>query len=1160
MDPLQSSPVPCNNSLSSDSDSTADKFDNDPVFRSPVLSSPLLFKAGKARRSQEESPLKHVSAALEQDGKENIIINDAIQSDSSIVLVQFSEEAMKSKRSLKLKRRLVSANAIGTIENDPFPAEESLFQEPALPQEVADASIPFAQSVRDVVVSEDEQELPLLANVLDHMEAHSASIPRIHDTENSLGSAETIDFHENGEDDEDDNPTPDKLRKPSGRKRSEMQRETERLLRDVNITLEPKYLKRDMKSFIGRFKNTSGTEQQASISITETVDVTASSVTAITTVTEETQCTTAETSIRNHVDTGYLEATPEVAVENKSQISSKFLLMKEKLENISSDEEMEIMDKSPDDKLSQVLSQKFGISAATSQKRSTNPEKLSWKEFKAKNIKTAKLSEAKKRHKPIADTKVEDKGEATQSEAVQEQEEAPIDKIDNSGEIVFQNQDDENVSKTPLDESDESEAEMTDGSESSDIDYGSGSEQSVAGDKDHSSSDLDQEELMKSEDEDDDDIIIPKKVSRRAQNAVVIDEDQPLASPQQDWSGFQATLAPHNPEPAVEEKSKTLFAMFERIKDLKSKNNISTRISPSPVAVANGESQVPAASFDDTYERSQPAVSPTIPLGALSALSAVVSHKTKLDDDEVSLKSLKFNRDQIQSMDNDSIAETSTVRSYESEPQNLTMSQEERLQLQNERLSMFEEMEEVPTTQYPHTSELDLIDTLNHKNPLHTDGRPRLKRLQRATEIIAEEEEIELKPAEKKVKKLDDSGTRQRIDFVEEEAEVEEDEYMNLGGLDGDQLEAEKILKEELAAFIDEDEETIAKMSIRELEERLMQDESVRKFFNEQLRESDLKETKVLVRDIATGKILERRKHGKTLAKDRIELDKFGRAEDEEEDENAMKELDDADYGFFGDIISKYVAMRKEAQRKKQVQKRKRAVGALDDESTNGASQMNLPDTDEYDWTNENTVGEITIAPGQFIETDMDKLEEKLKNQSIVKRTEERIAAEGEKQSLSEQTSKVSDTLPIVKRKVVCGSPNRKSFFRRDPNSNIANVSAYSSPHPELKHLSADQLRKLSPSSLYRMKQMLGASDNEWKSMNLTTVSGKEKAKFANANTNSDAKRKTSAFTIRGSSGSGTSIPAPPTNTLRKSGTLSKAPEVSKKKRSNVLLNLLGKK
>lgn len=41
-----------------------------------------------------------------------------------------------------------------------------------------------------------------------------------------------------------------------------------------------------------------------------------------------------------------------------------------------------------------------------------------------------------------------------------------------------------------------------------------------------------------------------------------------------------------------------------------------------------------------------------------------------------------------------------------------------------------------------------------------------------------------------------------RTDFVDNEAEIEDDEYMHAGGLDGDRAELDKVLAEELADFV----------------------------------------------------------------------------------------------------------------------------------------------------------------------------------------------------------------------------------------------------------------------------------------------------------------------------------------------------------------------
>jgi hypothetical protein len=167
----------------------------------------------------------------------------------------------------------------------------------------------------------------------------------------------------------------------------------------------------------------------------------------------------------------------------------------------------------------------------------------------------------------------------------------------------------------------------------------------------------------------------------------------------------------------------------------------------------------------------------------------------------------------------------------------------------------------------------DLESSMQLDMTKDTEERPKLKRLVRTVDIVSDEEDNESDDeddegvAQDQVVANKESNTppatdeRPKTNFLEEEAEVEDDEFMNIGGADGDGVEAEAALREELATFIDEDEEVIRTMTLAEMEEWMKQDEKVRLFFNEQLREKDLKDTKELVKDIATGKILDKRKH-----------------------------------------------------------------------------------------------------------------------------------------------------------------------------------------------------------------------------------------------------------------------------------------------------------
>jgi hypothetical protein len=224
--------------------------------------------------------------------------------------------------------------------------------------------------------------------------------------------------------------------------------------------------------------------------------------------------------------------------------------------------------------------------------------------------------------------------------------------------------------------------------------------------------------------------------------------------------------------------------------------------------------------------------------------------------------------------------------------------------------------------------------------------------------------------------------------FVENEAEVEEDENMYQGGMDGDALEAEKALREELAAFIDEDDETLKGLTIEELQHRIKQNESVWRLFNEQQRESELKETKELVKDIATGKILDKRKHKINIdPSTAAELDKFGRLEDDDErNTGTLRELDDLkDYGMFGDLIGRVMA---EQRKQRSTQRKRKHLAETEEDKLNGPTANWVGDgEDDNDWTNDGTAaGGVSLGPGEFIETDLDKLEERVKRRTLLQR------------------------------------------------------------------------------------------------------------------------------------------------------------------------------
>ena len=100
-----------------------------------------------------------------------------------------------------------------------------------------------------------------------------------------------------------------------------------------------------------------------------------------------------------------------------------------------------------------------------------------------------------------------------------------------------------------------------------------------------------------------------------------------------------------------------------------------------------------------------------------------------------------------------------------------------------------------------------------------------------------------------------------------------------------------------------------------------------------------------------------------------------------------MRDLEDAsDYGLFGDIIHKYIENRRRDQQER-LRKRKRQDRNLDESGQPiGQNQGDDSDDAEPDWTNEHNLGGIQIAPGQVIETDMDRLEEKMKRRMLLER------------------------------------------------------------------------------------------------------------------------------------------------------------------------------
>jgi hypothetical protein len=235
--------------------------------------------------------------------------------------------------------------------------------------------------------------------------------------------------------------------------------------------------------------------------------------------------------------------------------------------------------------------------------------------------------------------------------------------------------------------------------------------------------------------------------------------------------------------------------------------------------------------------------------------------------------------------------------------------------------------------------------------------------------------------------------------FIEQEAADESDDELDEAMLrkkklneaeDEELIDLDDAELEELAEFVEKDFESLKQMSRKELQEFLRQDDLVRNLFLEQERNDAFRETKELVKDIATGKILDKRKHKGVTGG--TEADKFGRTEEDDRyrmDEDLLK-LDDAkDYGEFGDIIAKYQAKNK--KKNKLLQKRNRHNLNQDGNQENGADGTNVAnpgDTNQEDddWTNEkqNHAGAVQLAPGEFITTDLDMLEDKLRRKRML--------------------------------------------------------------------------------------------------------------------------------------------------------------------------------
>lgn len=629
----------------------------------------------------------------------------------------------------------------------------------------------------------------------------------------------------------------------------------------------------------------------------------------------------------------HVEQQPEKTEEPAK--SFKYTLQTMKQQSLDSDDsDMEIVEKVDvkkniiEELRSKSRRKRNSMSPKEEQKKIK--KQLSWRDERLIKLKQARIIEAKKRQRSEPEKQAVAEGDKEKEESVENGENDVVEKtVDPAEDVKDSGKMDEEY------EEEESEASFTDSS---------------ASDSGESNSESEDSENEGDESEDEHEI----KPTRK-QKLIVDDEEEKDDS----WmEEFEPTAVASSVPPMAPK----MADFFERIQE-----------KVSEISAAAVESQVPEPSFYNEQSEAvpEPSHQPNDP-------------NMMDEDDESYFQTIQIAFDNVSVDGNDSVDETMTERSVTPSQLLLTDSQREELLRETEQiLADTQDDTESVTNEGSIIRELSLIDTLKHATDQKSNTKG-LKRLMRAEEVIAEDD-APLLPKTFKQKKVIDDVPQKKTAFVENEAEVEEDEFMFEGGADGDRLDNEKALREELAAFIDEDEEVIAKMTLKELEERLKQDDQVRKLFNLQVRDKELKDTKVLVRDIATGKILEKRKHGQDVSV--TELEKFGRAMDEEEDENALKELDTADYGLFGDIVNKYMAIRREAQRKNELKKRKRQGGNGSDDEKETEKKMFIFEDDDADWTNEtNVAGGVQITGGHVIETDMEKLEEKVKRQAVVSR------------------------------------------------------------------------------------------------------------------------------------------------------------------------------
>ncbi|KAI3650678.1 hypothetical protein MP228_004159 [Amoeboaphelidium protococcarum] len=244
-----------------------------------------------------------------------------------------------------------------------------------------------------------------------------------------------------------------------------------------------------------------------------------------------------------------------------------------------------------------------------------------------------------------------------------------------------------------------------------------------------------------------------------------------------------------------------------------------------------------------------------------------------------------------------------------------------------------------------------------------------------------------------KAKVNSEAKVKERTEFIDEEADLEDDEFMNMGGVDGDLLDREKALAEELAGFVTNDADLLQEYADDEL---IDQDDRVRELHGLLERRQDLAQVKNAVK-ITAGQL---RGKTKTAAANQQneEVNKFGRLEDDEDEcDLGLNELDQVeDYGQFGSVIEKIMARNVEQKKKRMLNKRRRlqdetaggqqSLGSNSNDVINGGSTNNVED--DEDWTNEHGADSgfvnLGIAGGELIITDLDHLEEFAKKRSIL--------------------------------------------------------------------------------------------------------------------------------------------------------------------------------